>query len=140
MRRHWQTVARGLGAALLLASALCALLPACDEAGERSATGTCPAGETCDSSVVGLWFDGARPLEHTIVPVAIGANEVIFVCDQSTTWFRSGCSLTAHEFDAVSAAPEIVSVAHTAGAEVTLTGVGEGTTRLRILDRHSGLL
>lgn len=124
---------------LLLALSLTPLLilaSACGVPGERAGTGECPEGEVCSTTTPsGLIFHGSGPSGTflggtSIAPTAIGGTQSLRIET------RRGESLPA--FRAMSTDPSILDVQSMSGTRITVTGVAEGSARLRVLDTNEG--
>lgn len=109
--------------------------------GDRTTSGTCPAGETCSTTTRGLFFVGTLDvgdggLRHVGV-VALGGTERVEL--------RAGSSLeTATTFtaavDVVSDTPTVLAVDATSSGVVTIRGVSEGSATLRVLEHGTTTL
>ncbi|MEO8845174.1 MAG: hypothetical protein ABI591_01855 [Kofleriaceae bacterium] len=124
---------------LVLASVL--LVPACF-GGERATTGACPAGETCsDLTPRGLQFLGASLSDDANLsgpsPTAIGGTQAIQLQYDPTLDFFQPLDLS---YTADDDGGNGVKVDHTAGAVVSVRGMGSRTNYLRISDASTGEL
>jgi len=124
---------------LFLASVL--VVPACF-GGERATTGECPAGETCsDLTPRGLQFIGASLSDDSNLsgpsPTAIGGTQDIQLKYDPTADFFQPLDLS---YTADDDGGNGVKVDHTAGAVVSVRGMGSRTNYLRISDASTGEL
>lgn len=126
---------RALGILLALSlTPLLILASACGVPGERAGTGECPEGETCSTATPsGLVFHGSGPSGTllggtTIAPTAIGGTQSIRLET------LRGEALPA--FRAMSTDPSILDVQSMSGTRVTVTGISEGSARVRVLDTN----
>jgi hypothetical protein len=124
---------------LILASIL--VVPACF-GGERAATGECPAGETCsDLTPRGLQFIGASLSDDSNLsgpsPTAIGGTQDIQLQYDPTVDLFQPLDLS---YTADDDGGNGVKVDHTAGAVVSVRGMGSRTNYLRISDASTGEL
>lgn len=122
-----------LAAAGLLLFAICAACTYTE--GERSASGTCPEGETCSDAVAGLTFYGALPGENQgsldfLRTVAMGGTQRLSIDTVD------GTELGA--VDVVSSAPWFLTVATfdeppVGDLGVEVSGLAEGDSFVRVL-------
>jgi hypothetical protein len=124
---------------LILASVL--VVPACF-GGERATTGECPAGETCsDLTPRGLQFIGASLSDDANLsgpsPTAIGGTQDVQLQYDPTIDFYQPLDLG---YTADDDGGNGVKVDHTAGAVVSVRGMGSRTNYLRISDASTGEL
>jgi hypothetical protein len=125
---------------LLLASISIVPLVGC-YAGERRATGKCPAGETCsDVTPTGLDFIGNRLVDQLLLsgplPTAVGGTQVVALEYDRGDGVDVALDMpyTADDDGGIG-----VKVSATSGSQVTMLGMGSRTNYLRILD-SDGLL
>jgi hypothetical protein len=105
--------------------AIAALLPGCSTAGDRAASGMCPADETCAPETPdGLYFTGEDEYD-TLGTTAVNGVQIVTVLDSDMRSFLL-------PFDAVASAPTF-RVLSVSPPNVRMQGLVPGTAKLRIL-------
>ncbi len=113
-------------------SAVALVLGGCAIPGDRAATGACPVGESCAPQTPnGLYFRG-EDIFGDLGTTAVGGVQVVSVLADQNEIFTL-------PFDAASDGPSF-RVLSVEPPNVTIEGLAPGTSKLRILQRNTGLL
>jgi hypothetical protein len=109
--------------------------------GDRTTSGTCPAGETCSTTTPGLFFVGTVDVGDSgprrVGVVAIGGTERVELRAGSSV--ETATTFTA-SIDVVSDTPAVLAVVSSSGGVVVVRGVSEGSATLRVLEHGTTTL